>query len=105
MLELEVALIVFGIALAGLGPHLVMTTKQLKRLESRFGPQTTYYLVPSVDTWSRKLGAAASLTTLDPGPLSAGEGATPTNQVQIVSVDRSLGTEDVTAHVTVQAAP
>jgi hypothetical protein len=66
LLEIQVAFVVFGIALAGLGPLVVMQSKQLRRLESRFDDHTTYYLVPSTSAWARKLGAAASIRTEDP---------------------------------------
>lgn len=67
-LELQVALVVLGIALAGLGPLVVMHLKQMERVEQRTSDGTVYYLVPSTDGWARKLGAAASIQTADPGP-------------------------------------
>ena len=67
-LELQVAFVLFGIALAGLCPLVVMQSKQLRQLENRLDDQTTYYLVPSTDAWAGKLGAAASIATEDPGP-------------------------------------
>jgi len=67
-LELQVAFVLFGIALAGLVPLVVMQSRQLKKLESRCNDQTTYYLVPSSSAWARKLGAAASIRAEDPGP-------------------------------------
>jgi type II secretory pathway pseudopilin PulG len=67
LLELEVAFVLLGIALAGLGPLVVMQSRQLKRLESRFRDQTTYYLAPSENRWARKLGASALIQTEDPG--------------------------------------
>lgn len=66
-LELQVAFLLLGIALAGLGPLVVMQSKQLRALEERFNDQDTYYLVPSPDAWARKLGAAATIQTEDPG--------------------------------------
>ncbi len=66
MVEVQVALVLFGIALAGLGPCLVMYTKQLRNLQQRFSPQSTYYLIPASDLWARKLGAGASLANQDP---------------------------------------
>ena len=98
------ALVLFGIGLTGLGPHAVMYTKQLSRLESRFSSQTTYFLVPSLDRSAHKLGAAASVTTLDPGTLTPAPDSSPVNEVLITSLDKSLTGEEVTAHVTVQAA-
>ena len=65
-LELQVAFVLLGIALAGLGPMVVVQSKQLRRLESRFRDGTKYYLVPSDNPWARKLGAAASLSTDEP---------------------------------------
>lgn len=67
LLELQVAFVVFGIALAGLGPLVVMQSRQVRELEGRFDDQTTYYLVPATDAWARKLGAPASIDTEDPG--------------------------------------
>ena len=73
-LELQVALVLLGIVLAGLGPLVVMQSRQLQRIEQRLNDTTTYYLVPSTATgaprsstylWSRKLGAAASIATED----------------------------------------
>jgi len=67
-LELQVAFVLFAIALAGVCPLVVMQSRQLTKLEDRLSPQSTYYVVPSSDAWARKLGAAASVTTVDPGP-------------------------------------
>ena len=67
LLELQVSFVIFGIALAGLGPLVVMQSRQLQQFESRFDDQTAYYLVPSTDDWARKLGAPASIETEDPG--------------------------------------
>ncbi|MFC1596598.1 hypothetical protein ACFL5Q_01445 [Planctomycetota bacterium] len=68
-LELQVAFVLLGIALAGLIPLVVMQAKHLKRLEARLDHQTTHYLAPSTDEWARKLGVAASIELEDPGPL------------------------------------
>jgi len=68
LLELQVAFVLFGIALAGLGPLVVIQSKQLQQLENRLDDETTYYLVPSTDAWAGKLGAAASLDEEEPGP-------------------------------------
>ncbi len=67
-LELQVAFVLFGVALAGLGPLVVMQSRQLTQLEDRFDDETTYYLIPSTSAWARKLGAAASIATVDPAP-------------------------------------
>jgi hypothetical protein len=69
ILEFQVALVLFGLALSGLYPLVVMRSRQLKKFEERLSPQTTYYLVPSPDLWAQKLGAAATMQTQDPGPL------------------------------------
>jgi prepilin-type N-terminal cleavage/methylation domain-containing protein len=68
LLEVEVALIVLAIALAGLCPLLVMQSRQLSRMETQLSPHNTYYLGPSNDLWVQKLGASAWLLTSDPGP-------------------------------------
>jgi hypothetical protein len=70
-LELQVAFVLLGIALAGLTPLVVMQSRQLRMLEARFDPQTTYYLVPSTDAWAGKLGAPATIETADPGTAPA----------------------------------
>jgi hypothetical protein len=67
-LELQVAFVVFGIALAGLGPLVVMQLRQCEQLEDRFNTKTTYYLNPSLDEWARKLGATALVQTQNPAP-------------------------------------
>jgi prepilin-type N-terminal cleavage/methylation domain-containing protein len=104
LLELEVALVLFGIALSGFGPHAVMYTKHLNRLETRFSPQATHFLIPSYDRWARKLGAAASITTVDPGSVTPAPDDSPMNDVQLTSLEKTLTGEEVTAHVIVQAA-
>ena len=106
MVEVQVALVLFGVALAGIGPYMVMYTKQLRNLQQRFHPQTTYYLVPATDSWTRRLGAAAALASQDPGSLPpAGAQPPPQNTIEIDSLDHSLANEEVTAHVTVQTVP
>ncbi len=88
-LELQVAFLVLGIALAGLVPLVVMQSRQLKQLQNRFKgtykddvSAEVYYLAPSRDlatpghafadpllfstnAWARKLGAVASLVHED----------------------------------------
>ena len=70
-LELEVALALLGIGLSGLLPLVVMQSKQLKRIESRFDDQTSYYLAHSTNAWARKLGVPATIQTEDPGTVTA----------------------------------
>ncbi|HEV3258177.1 MAG TPA: hypothetical protein VG013_14925 [Gemmataceae bacterium] len=67
-LELQVAFVLFAIALAGVCPLVVVQSRQLSKIEDRLSYQTTYYVVPSSDPWTRKLGAAAAVMTVDPGP-------------------------------------
>jgi hypothetical protein len=100
LLELQVAFVVFGIALTGLCPLVVMQTRHVKNLEARLNPQTVYYLVPSSDLWTAKLGAAATVTSQFVAPTPSTP-LTPVNQVQILSLDKSLTSEIVTAHVSV----
>lgn len=67
LVELEVAFVVFAIAMAGLCPLVVMQSKHLKRIENRFSKNNTYYVQPSSDIWARKLGACATITSVNPG--------------------------------------
>jgi hypothetical protein len=101
LLELQVAFVVFGIALTGLCPLVVMQTRHVKNLEARLNPQTVYYLVPSSDLWTAKLGAAATATSQFVAPTPPPTPPAPVNQVQILSLDKSLTSEIVTAHVSV----
>ncbi len=84
MLEFQVALILLGIALAGLFPLVAIYSKGVAKLEDRMynegvmtlpDPLTLQdrqpiqgYLVPNSNIWARKLGAAAQLTTIAPVP-------------------------------------
>lgn len=101
LLELEIAVVIFGIALSGLAPHTVMYIKHLDHLQDRFSPEQTYYLVPSSDQWARKLGAAATVTTVDPGAVTVTPGGLPANEVRVTSLEKSLTGEEATAYVTV----
>lgn len=65
LLELQVALILLGIALAGIGPLTVMRARHLKRIEDRFRPDTRYLLVPDRSEWARKLGSTGTLEPAD----------------------------------------
>jgi hypothetical protein len=102
MLELQVALLVFGIAMMGLCPIVIMQSKQLSKMQTWMQPQTTYYLVPSSNTWARKLGAVATMQTTLPASQSPPT-TTIVNVVSIVSLDRSLASQQVTVHVTARA--
>lgn len=67
-LELQVAFIVFGIAMTGLFPLVTTYSKAVQSLERRVVPQVPCYLVPATSAWARKLGACACLITQEPGP-------------------------------------
>lgn len=101
-LELQVAFVVFGIALSGLGPLVVMQLRQMEKLDSRFSDKATHYLVPSSDPWARRLGAVATIQTEDVVPAPGTESKTDAvNEVEILSIEKLFADEDVTAHVTV----
>ncbi len=61
-IEVQVALLLFGIAISGLVPMSVMQTRQTSALKERFDDETTYYLEPSSNGWARRLGAPAIVT-------------------------------------------
>ncbi|HEX4132270.1 MAG TPA: hypothetical protein VHZ24_19725 [Pirellulales bacterium] len=105
MIEVQAAMVIFGLALSGLAPCMVMYTKHLRSLEQRFDPGTTYYLVPAGDLWSRKLGIAATVTSQAPEAPSGGTISPTVNAVEIVSVTKSLANQQASAHVTVQTSP
>jgi prepilin-type N-terminal cleavage/methylation domain-containing protein len=91
LLEFVVALVVLGIALAGLFPLAIVCSRTVENLEA-CNPETgrwqlssgsqwdshdprnqhpdTWYLVPSTDEWARKLGVGAALVDTAPGPFS-----------------------------------
>ena len=88
LLEFEVAIVLFGIAVAGMYPLAVMHSRGLASLEKRYAIQGNWYLAPSIDQWARKLGAPASLSQQDPGAL-------PTPPNWIVDDDDVVGYADV----------
>ena len=69
LLEFEVAMVVLGIALVGLLPLAVVHSRVMKSLEDRYSSQGEWYLAASQNRWEQKLGAAASLSDTDPGPM------------------------------------
>lgn len=69
LLEFEVAMVVFGVALVGLFPLTVVHSRVMRSLEARYASQGEWYLAASQDRWAQKLGAAASLSATDPGPM------------------------------------
>jgi prepilin-type N-terminal cleavage/methylation domain-containing protein len=103
LIEVQVALVALGILLSGLGPISALYIRQLKEAQKRFDPQTVYYLVPSSDFWVRKLGVAASVTTIDPGTTSLADPLPTTNTVLLESLQKSISAEEVTVQVDVQA--
>jgi prepilin-type N-terminal cleavage/methylation domain-containing protein len=67
LLELEVAMVVLGVALSGLLPLVIMQSRVLESLDKRYVGSGGRYLVASNDLWVKKLGAAATLAQQDPG--------------------------------------
>jgi hypothetical protein len=65
-LELEVSFVLFAIALSGVGPLVVMQSRQVRRVESRLDADETHHLSPSTSPWARKLGAGAVHSTGTP---------------------------------------
>jgi hypothetical protein len=106
MVEVQIALVIFGVALSGLAPYMVMYTKQLRKVQQRYNPDSTYYLQASPDMWSRKLGIGATTTDVEPPFLGGSLPATPTvNEVQILTLDKSMANQTIGAQVTVQLSP
>jgi hypothetical protein len=105
LLELQVAFVVFGIALAGLAPLTVMQLRQLHMLEERLNDTTTYYLTPATDPWARKLGAAAAINSTAPEAIEPPGAVSSANEVQILSLEKPFAGEEVTVHVSVTAVP
>ncbi|MCR4412673.1 MAG: prepilin-type N-terminal cleavage/methylation domain-containing protein, partial [Thermoguttaceae bacterium] len=58
MVELQVALALLGIALAGVVPLVVVQSKQIRRLEAHLDDDVTYYVTPPPERWASRLGAA-----------------------------------------------
>ena len=50
-----------------------MQSRQVSALEKRLNFDGTTYLVPSEDVWARKLGAATTIESVDPGPVYPAE--------------------------------
>jgi len=103
LIEVQVAMVTLGILLSGLGPITALYIRQLRQAEDRFDAQTVHYLVPSSDFWTRKLGVAASVTTVDPGTTSLSDPLPTPNTVLLETLQKSVSVEDVTAQVDVQA--
>lgn len=62
-LEVQTALAILGVALAGLAPIMVVQLRLITKIEKRLKPSDTHYLIPAVDEWTKKLGASATNTT------------------------------------------
>jgi hypothetical protein len=113
MLEVQVAFVLLGIALTGVGPLIVMQLKLSKKIERGFNPQTayfhpgsTFYMIPRANAWERKLGIAATLSASNSSSTGSSSGTAPTYAVTIVApIEKALGTEDVTAHVKLVQLP
>jgi len=101
LVELEVAFVVFGIALSGIAPLTVMYSRQLQMLESRLSNGTTYYLSPAEDAWAQKLGAAATISSTAPSSSGTGAPTQPANLLQILTLDKPFADDTVTATVLV----
>lgn len=67
-LEVQVALALFMIAISGLGPLAVIQSRQIKRLEERFEPDQTHFLIPPGHEWLRKLSGVAAVSNNPPAP-------------------------------------
>jgi hypothetical protein len=98
MLELEISFAAFGVILAGLCPVVVAELRHVKKLESRFQPGVSYYVVPRPEPWSQKLAGTASVTTNAP---SGGPAASGPRTLTILSLEASPTVEDATAIVQV----
>jgi prepilin-type N-terminal cleavage/methylation domain-containing protein len=102
LLEFIVALLLFGVAMSGLFPLVVMYSRVLQSLEQRPNPSCRHtderilkwYVVPSSDRWARKLGASASIKSEDPGPKPTPPVPTPSGLVADDG-DASSGYADV----------
>jgi hypothetical protein len=113
MLEVQVAFVLLGIALTGVGPLIVMQLKLSKKIERGFNPQTayfrpgsTFYLIPRADAWERKLGVAATFSASNSSSASNSHGPAPAYAVTIVApIEKALGSEAVTVHVKLVQLP
>jgi hypothetical protein len=104
LIEVQVAFVIFGIALSGLGPLVVMHLRHVQKLEGRLNDTATYYLAPSSDPWVAKLGSPATISSTSPDPGTAPSVAV-TNIVEIVSLEKTFTSEDVTAQVSLTGIP
>jgi hypothetical protein len=98
-LELQVALLLLGIALAGMVPLVTMQSKQLKQLEGRFDSATMHYLAPSPSVWARKLGSPAVIRMEPPETTTAPANGEKVYDLNILSLTKSMMSETVGAGV------
>ncbi len=125
MLEIQVAIVILGIGLAGLCPFVVMQLRQVRMLEKRLQGQVvrintgtgvsqtmlqanTYYIVPWQNPWAQKLAGSGQILTLntslcDPGSLPVPTPAPLSFPVTIVELDAPPFSQTVTAYVNVAA--
>jgi hypothetical protein len=71
IVELEVALALLGIALAGVVPLVVIQSKQVRRIEAHLDDDVIYYVTPPPERWAARLGAAAAVLGTPPAPRPA----------------------------------
>ncbi|MDX2036779.1 MAG: hypothetical protein SFX72_09010 [Isosphaeraceae bacterium] len=101
LLDVQAALVVLGIALAGLIPIAVAQLRLIKRIESRSSLELVQFLVPESEPWARKLGAAPRRTIIDPGSFSGGGTLSPVNTILVDSVATSSADDTASVIVTV----
>jgi type II secretory pathway pseudopilin PulG len=65
LLEVVFAFTLLGITLAGLVPLVVMQSRYVGKLEARLDPDAVQHLIPSGDSWARRLGVSSQCTTSD----------------------------------------
>ena len=103
MLEIEVALVLLGLALTGLFPLVTIHCRGLAALGTRVIPTSTAYLMPAADPWARNSRTAprSSWACTAPASSSPAAGAAPppaaVNSVQIISFQHALGSQQVSA--------
>jgi hypothetical protein len=59
-LEVQIAMIVLAVGISGLGPLVVIQSRQSAKLSQRLGDGKTEFLNRSTSTWGRKLGIGAT---------------------------------------------
>jgi hypothetical protein len=59
--EVQVALVLFAVALSGVVPLAVVSSRQTRALAERFPADQTHYVVPPENSWAAKIGAPAEI--------------------------------------------